>query len=217
MSNARLLIGCAAATCATLGLLTQALAQTDAALTTRLKARFEGDRSGACAVAAVFGPTGVQRALACAAPRKDGGPKRDDAFEIGSISTTMTAFLVADLIAAGTWTLDDPIEKHLPSGTRVPSQGDRKILVRDLLTHSSALPRLQRNFIPGNASDPYADMTEKDMLRGLATARLQGTIGGQADYSNLGVMVLSLAVARAHEADFDGESVTSAPELPTCA
>ena len=102
-------------------------------------------------------------------------------------------------------TLDDPIEKHLPPGTRMPSQGDRKILVRDLLTHSSALPRLQRNFVPGNASDPYADMAEKDLLRGLATARLQGTIGGQADNSNLGVMVLSVAVARAHQADFDGD------------
>jgi serine-type D-Ala-D-Ala carboxypeptidase/endopeptidase len=186
MSKARIFIGCAAAACAMLGLLTQALAQTEAALTTRLKARFEGDRTGACAVAAIVEPAGVQRALACASPRKDGGPTLDDAFEIGSISKTMTAFLVADLIAAGTWTLDDPIEKHLPPGTRVPSQGDRKILVRDLLTHSSGLPRLQRNLIPGNASDPYADMTEKDLLRGLATARLQGTIGGQADYSNLG-------------------------------
>jgi serine-type D-Ala-D-Ala carboxypeptidase/endopeptidase len=206
MSKARLLIGCAAAACATLGLLTQALAQTDAAFTTRLKARFEGDRTGACAVAAIVEPAGVQRALACSVPRKGGGPTLDDAFEIGSISKTMTAFLVADLIAAGTWTLDDPIEKHLPPGTRVPSQGDRKILVRDLLTHSSGLPRMARNFVPGNAGDPYADMTEKDLLRGLATARLQGTIGGQADYSNLGVMVLSLAVARAHQAAAGGGS-----------
>jgi serine-type D-Ala-D-Ala carboxypeptidase/endopeptidase len=206
MSKARLLLGCAAAACATLGLLTQALAQTDAALTARLKARFEGDRTGACAVAAIVEPAGVQRALACSAPRKGGGPTLDDAFEIGSISKTMTAFLVADLIAAGTWTLDDPIEKHLPPGTRVPSQGDRKILVRDLLTHSSGLPRLQRNFVPGNAGDPYADMTEKDLLTGLARANLQGTIGGQANYSNLGVMVLSLAVARAHQAAADGGS-----------
>ena len=205
MSKARLLIRCAAAASATLGLLAPALAQTDAALTARLKTRFEGDRSGACAVAAIVAPTGVQRALACAGPRKDGGPTLDDAFEIGSISKTMTAFLVADLIAAGTWTLDDPIEKHLPPGSRVPSQGDRKILVRDLLTHSSGLPRLQRNFAPGNAGDPYSDMTEKDLLSGLAAARLQGTIGGQAAYSNLGVMVLSLAVARAHHADFDGD------------
>ena len=127
MYKARLLIRCAAAVCATLGLLSQALAQTDAALTARLKARFEGDRTGACAVAAIVEPAGVRRALACASSRKDGGPTLADAFEIGSISKTMTAFLVADLIAAGTWTLDDPIEKHLPPGTRVPSQGNRKV------------------------------------------------------------------------------------------
>ena len=204
MSKARLLIRCAAAACATIGLLSQALAQTDAALAARLKARFEGDRTGACAVAAIVEPTGVRRALACAAPRNDGGPTLDDAFEIGSISKTMTAFLVADLIAAGTWTLNDPIEKHLPPGTRVPSQGDRKILVRDLLTHSSGLPRMPPNFNPRNAGDPYSDMTESDLLGALAAVRLQGTIGSQAVYSNLGMMVLSVAVARAHQGDFDG-------------
>lgn len=198
-------MGCAVAACATLGLLTPALAQTDAALGARLQARFEGDRTGACAVAAVVGPAGVQRARACAAPRKDGGPTLDDAFEIGSISKTMTAFLVADLIAAGKWTLDDPIEQHLPPGSRVPSQGERKILVRDLLTHSSGLPRLPPNFRPRNPGDPYADLTEKDLLSGLAESRLQGTIGGQAAYSNFAMMVLSLAVARAYPADFGGD------------
>ena len=205
MYKARLLIRCAAAVCATLGLLSQALAQTDAALTARLKARFEGDRTGACAVAAIVEPAGVRRALACASPRKDGGPTLADAFEIGSISKTMTAFLVADLIAAGTWTLDDPIEKHLPPGTRVPSQGNRKVLVRDLLTHSSGLPRLPPNFKPTDAGDPYASLTEKDLLSGLVAARLEGTIGGQAAYSNFGIMVLSLAVARAHQSDLGGD------------
>jgi serine-type D-Ala-D-Ala carboxypeptidase/endopeptidase len=203
--TARLLIRFAAAVCAALGLLSQALAQTDAALTARLKARFEGDRTGACAVAAIVEPAGVRRALACASPRKDGGPTLDDAFEIGSISKTMTAFLVADLIAVGAWTLDDPIEKHLPPGTRVPSQGDRKILVRDLLTHSSGLPRLPPNLNPTYTSDPYASLTEKDLLNGLVATRLVGPIGGQAVYSNFGMMVLSLAVARAHQSDLGGD------------
>ncbi len=208
MPKARTLRACAAAACASLVLLTPTSAQTDATLAARLKARFEGDRSGACAVAAIIEPAGVQRALACAAPRKDGGPTLDDAFEIGSISKTMTAFLVADRIAAGKWTLDDPIKKHLlrlPSGSQVPSQGERKILVRDLLTHSSGPPRLAPNFKPRNAGDPYADTMEKDLLNGLATARLQGSIGGQAAYSNFGMMLLSVAVARAHAADFDDD------------
>lgn len=205
MSKAGILKGCAAAAWATLGLLTPALAQTDAALTARLKARFEGDRTGACAVAAIVEPAGVRRALACASPRKDGGPTLDDAFEIGSISKTMTAFLVADLIAVGTWTLDDPIEEHLPPGTRVPRQGDRKILVRDLLTHSSGLPRLPPSLNPTYTSDPYASLTEKDLLNELVATRLVGPIGGQAVYSNFGMMVLSLAVARAHQSDLGGD------------
>jgi hypothetical protein len=61
------------------------------------------------------------------------------------------------------------------------------------------------NFSPRNPGDPYANLTEEDLLSGLAATRLQGTIGGQAVYSNFGMMVLSVAVARAHQSDFDGD------------
>jgi hypothetical protein len=114
--KAGILQGCVAAATAALGLLTSVQAQTGAALGVRLKARFEGDRTGACAVAALVGPTGVKRALACASTHKDGGPALDDAQEIGSIGKTTRALPVADLIAAGHWTIDDPTGKSRPHG-----------------------------------------------------------------------------------------------------
>jgi D-alanyl-D-alanine-carboxypeptidase/D-alanyl-D-alanine-endopeptidase len=187
------------ALCGTASLPAQAL--TDAELQQRLQTRFDGDRTGACVLAAVVSPTQVQRGRVCAAPRADGGPGFEQDFEIGSISKTMTAFLVADLVAAGRWTLDDPIAKHLPAGTSVPRQGQRQITVRDLVTHRAALPALPPGWVPKDPANPYASLTPAELLAALARTPLQGAIGQVASYSNFGMMVLSVAVARALAAE----------------
>lgn len=176
---------------------------TEERLAAVLEARFQQDRSGACVLAALVEGGQISRGRYCARPRVDGGPGADAAFEIGSISKTMTAFLVADLIAAGRWSLDDPIAKHLPAGTVVPRQGERQILVRDLLTHSAGLPSLPSRMRSTNPSNPYAEFSEADLLASLADVQLSRPIGSQAEYSNFGMMVVSLAVARAHGADFE--------------
>jgi len=56
------------------------------------------------------------------------------AFEIGSNSKPMTAALLAELIARGEVTLDDPIAKLLPAGTSVASFHGREITIRDIVT-----------------------------------------------------------------------------------
>ena len=169
---------------------------TEAELQQRLQTRFASDRTGACVLAAVVLPTQVLRGRVCAAPRADGGPGFEQAFEIGSISKTMTAFLVADLVAAGRWKLDDPIAKHLPAGHTVPRQGQRQITVRDLVTHRAALPPLPPGWVPQDPANPYASLSQPELLAALARTPLQGAIGQAASYSNFGMMVLSVAVAR---------------------
>ncbi|MET0519053.1 MAG: serine hydrolase domain-containing protein [Burkholderiaceae bacterium] len=168
-----------------------------------LAARFDGDRSGACVLAAVIDGGETRRARFCALPRNDGGPGFEQAFEIGSVSKTMTAFLVGRLIDAGRWSLDDPIARHLPEGTVLPRQGERQILLRDLLTHSSGLPALPARLHPKNPADPYADLSEADLLASLGEVKLERPIGSQASYSNFGMMVVSLAVARSLGGDFE--------------
>jgi D-alanyl-D-alanine-carboxypeptidase/D-alanyl-D-alanine-endopeptidase len=196
-------IGRAAALAAAL-LGSQAMAFiSNAQLQAQLEARFRNDRTGVCVVAAVIDGAQVTRGRYCALPRSDGGPGLDAAFEIGSISKTMTAFLVADLIAQQRWSPDDPIAKHLPPGTVLPRQGERQILVRDLLTHSAGLPALPSRLKAANAADPYADLGEKELLASLADVRLSRPIGSQAEYSNFGMMVVSLAVARAQGGDLE--------------
>lgn len=173
----------------------------DAELNAALAARFQGDRSGVCVLAAVIDAKQVSRARFCANPPgrecRDGGPSFEAAFEIGSVSKTMTAFLVADLIDAGRWSLDDPIAKHLPEGTVVPRQGERQILLRDLLTHSAGLPRLAPGVAMPQRADPYATHTEGEVLAALGRVQLNEPIGSKSAYSNFGMMVVSIAVARA--------------------
>ncbi len=179
-----------------------ALALDEAALTERLKARFLNDRTGTCVVAAVIEDSVVTRARFCAKPRNS-PPDYSTAFEIGSVSKTMTAFLVADLVAAGRWSLDDPIAAHLPTGAPVPRQGERQILVRDLLAHSSGLPTMPSRLAQASESDPYANLTEASLLASLGDVRLSRPIGSRPEYSNFGMMLVSLAVSRSYGDDFE--------------
>jgi serine-type D-Ala-D-Ala carboxypeptidase/endopeptidase len=170
---------------------------TAAGLQQRLDQRVQGDRTGLCVQAAVVQGPRVLRASACAGTRSSPPPAADAAFEIGSVSKTMLGALVAGLVADGRWSLDDPIARHLPPGTAVPSQGARQILVRDLLTHTAGLPALPPGMAPANPLNPYADLTEAVLLQALGRTTLSGTLGQTAAYSNFGAMLLSLAVARA--------------------
>jgi len=173
------------------------------ALQRLLASRFEGDHSGACILAAVIERGRSVRALHCAGTRKDAPPAMDAAMEIGSVTKTMTAYLVADLIERGVWSLDDPIAKHLPAGTAVARQGERQILVRDLLTHSAGLPSLPPGMASPNPANPYGSLTEAMLLDALGRVQLQRPIGSQVEYSNFGMMLVSLAVARSDGGSYE--------------
>lgn len=156
-----------------------------------LEARFAGDRTGACVAAAVIGEE-VRTAIHCAdkARRIDA----DTAFEIGSITKTMNGLLLAQLVEAGTLGLDDPIADHLPEGTKVPSFEGEPIRLRHLLTHTAGLPALPARFAPKRGDNPYADLTEAQLLGSLGDVTLTARPGTQFAYSNFGAMVLSTII-----------------------
>jgi CubicO group peptidase (beta-lactamase class C family) len=175
-----------------------AAAMADAELQSKLAQRFAGDRTGACVVAAVIQGTQVARASFCANDKARRPIDFDTAFEIGSITKTMTGFLVADLIAQGKWNLNDPIAKHLPAGTRVPQSGGQDITVAHLVTHTSGLPALPSRLKPRKEDDPYAELSAADVLASLADVKISRALGSQFEYSNFGMMVLSHAVTQAY-------------------
>ena len=157
-------------------------------------------REGQGLVVGVLEPGG--RRIVAEGP--DGGEPfdGDTVFEIGSISKVFTALLLADMANKGEVSLDDPAEKYLPEGATMPERGGKKITLRHLSTHTSGLPRLPDNMPFGDQEDPYADYTEAMMLEFLSRHELQRDIGGQPEYSNLGVGLLGYLLGRAAGSDY---------------
>ena len=80
-------------------------ANNEADLADTVAQRLSGDRSGTCMAVAVIA-TDVSRARVCADPKQITRIGPESAFEIGSISKTMTGTLLAELINAGKASLD---------------------------------------------------------------------------------------------------------------
>jgi serine-type D-Ala-D-Ala carboxypeptidase/endopeptidase len=140
---------------------------------------FRGDRISV-AVAAIDADGEVFAASA--------GMPADGRFEIGSVTKTMTATLLACLVGDGTVALDDPIGRWLDAGQNA------RITLEELATHTSGLPRLAPNQ-PRIRPNPYRRFTAERAEKGLrATTR---TPGSPRVYSNFGYQLLGLAIERA--------------------
>jgi CubicO group peptidase (beta-lactamase class C family) len=173
----------------------------DAELESSLAARYAGDRTATCIAAAVIDGGTVSRASLCADPTQ---PRSvDGAFEIGSVSKTMTASLLAELIGQGKIALTDPIARYLPAGTTVPMYQGAPILIEHLVTHTSGLPALPSNFDPADPDDPYADYTPEALIASLASVTLPHAPGAKWLYSNYGGMLLSYIVSQLAGSDFE--------------
>jgi CubicO group peptidase (beta-lactamase class C family) len=116
------------------------------------------------------------------------GLAEDARFEIGSITKTMTATLLASLVGDGVLGLDDEIGRWLDAGP----QGD--ITVEQLATHTSGLPRLAPNQ-PTDEENPYRDFTAERAEEGLRAAERTPDAGHE--YSNFGYQLLGLVLERA--------------------
>src|SRR5882757_1478225 len=154
--RARLLAFVAALSCAT-----PAFAISNDDLRATLEQRFKGDRTGACIAAGVIDDGTVATAYYCADSASQRPYDEHTAFEIGSITKTMTAALLAEFIARGEIALSDPIAKLLPQGTPVPSFNGREITIADIVTHTSGLPSVPPNYRPPDPNNPYAAATER--------------------------------------------------------
>jgi serine-type D-Ala-D-Ala carboxypeptidase/endopeptidase len=171
-----------------------------------LKKRFEGDRTGLCVTAAVIEADKVYKASQCADPKRAQHFTDATAFEIGSITKTMLAYLVADLIEQGKMKLSDPIALHLPEGTKVPewtTGGTKQLTIQQFVTHSTGLPPLPAQMGEGPVDNPYSKLTPKLLLASLSSASLQFEPGTRSEYSNFSMMVLSLAVTHTAKQDLE--------------
>lgn len=122
-------------------------------------------------------------------------PDGDTVYEIGSITKTMTATLLADAVLSNQMTLETPLASLLPGFTFSDRQL-QAITVGQLAEQRSGLPRLPSNLQPKADDNPYADYDADQLKSFLAGYTLPRQAGAAYDYSNLGFGVLGFALAQ---------------------
>ena len=132
------------------------------------------------------------------------GAGGDPIFEIGSVTKTFTAALLADLVGQGVLGRDDPVRRFLPDLAPRPARDGSEVTLAHLATHTSGLPRLPRNLkvTPANRHNPYASYTTADLLAGLSRCRPPESLPAPFVYSNLGMGLLGHILAEVLGLDY---------------
>ncbi|MGA7808097.1 serine hydrolase, partial [Bradyrhizobium sp.] len=128
-------------------------------------------------------------------------PDGDTVYEIGSITKTFTATLLAQAVLAGRVTLETPVAQLLPD-FRIPARGGKQITLGELGTQHSGLPRMPTNFWPQDPANPYADYDAAKLKAFLAGYQLRRDPGDAYEYSNLGFGLLGLALSQSESTSF---------------
>jgi CubicO group peptidase (beta-lactamase class C family) len=124
------------------------------------------------------------------------GVTPDSQFQLGSLTKTYTAELLALMAADGTVSLDDPAAKYLTPGQPLTRAGQIPITLRDLATHTSGLPRLSPR-VQEYSRDPYAHYSTRQLDAWLRRHPLTRPEQARYRYSNFGYALLGQALARA--------------------
>ena len=124
-------------------------------------------------------------------------------FEIGSISKTFTGIMIADEIVNDRMKLSDPFSKYLSKYTKVPTRNEREITIKDVVTHSSSLPRMPDNFKPANPNNPYADYKIEMAYEFISGVELDRDIGEKFEYSNLALGMLGHILELQYKKDYE--------------
>jgi D-alanyl-D-alanine-carboxypeptidase/D-alanyl-D-alanine-endopeptidase len=155
----------------------------------RMEARL-ARRDDTAAVVGLQTPDGVT--LTVWGERTPGVPADvGDAFEIGSITKTFTALLLADAVVRGEVGLDAPVRT-----LGVGALGRRgRYTLEQLSAHHAGLSRLPCNLAPADPADPYADYGRAQLAAAVQRCPLEGEPEQTFSYSNYGVGLLGELLA----------------------
>jgi CubicO group peptidase (beta-lactamase class C family) len=125
-------------------------------------------------------------------------PTINTLYEVGSISKTFTAALLAWFVNEGKVNLSDPITKYLPDSVAA-NPALKGITLLNLSNHTSGLIGIPANFEaqkPYQESNPYKSYTRDLLFAYLKTCTLRSEPGKKYAYSNLGVGLLGIILER---------------------
>ena len=125
-------------------------------------------------------------------------PTSQTVYEIGSITKTMTGFLIAQAIRDHKLNLDDDIRSHLPGTFSHLEFEGKPILVRHLVTHTSGLPANPPGIPDDGKANAYEQYNHKLLLTDLASIKLTRAPGSIFGYSNMGAGLCSLILEQVY-------------------
>ena len=111
----------------------------------------------------------------------------NDQFSIASITKSVTAAQVMQLVEAGELGLDDPVADHLPSDLDFDTNG---ATIRDLLSHRSGIPDYADTV--DLSADPLRFWTPAEVLAAIPAVRT--TAGEAYAYGNTDYLLLGLVI-----------------------
>jgi D-alanyl-D-alanine-carboxypeptidase/D-alanyl-D-alanine-endopeptidase len=123
-------------------------------------------------------------------------PDTNSEIRLCSISKVLTTDLLARLVANGTVTLDDPLQRYAPKGKGVPVFAlGQPIRLRNLATHTAGLPREVSSYPRNTPHFTFPDY--KLRWNWLQQQKPKTAPGTAALYSNIGFDLLGDALASA--------------------
>jgi CubicO group peptidase (beta-lactamase class C family) len=132
-------------------------------------------------------------------------PNAHTIYEIGSISKTFTATLLADAVNSGKISLGDPVSKYLPARIPLLQFDGVPVTIKMLSDHSSAIPRMPTNFETYSTDplNPYKNYGLEQLFTMYSTLKLTRTPGTTYEYSNLAVGTLGAILENIQKKSFE--------------
>lgn len=136
---------------------------------------------------------------------KAGLPDEHSLYEIGSITKTFTALLLADAVVNGEMKLDDPVNRYLPPAVPKLQFEGTPVTLKMLANHTAGLPRMPGNFETAvkDAADPYKFYGEAELTAFYIKFKLAKKPGTAYEYSNLGAATLGWILERFYKKNFE--------------
>ena len=117
-------------------------------------------------------------------------PTPQTPFFIGSLTKSITALAVMQLVEASKVELDAPVQRYLPWFHVADPQASAQMTVRHLLNQTSSLPLLPSELAMADFDDS-PDATERQ-ARAMSTLKLTRPVGSKWEYSNFNYNLLGL-------------------------
>lgn len=108
---------------------------------------------------------------------------------LGSVSKSITALAIMQLVEQGRIQLDSPVQQYIPWFQLADEKAAKEITIRQLLNHTSGISEYD-----GQQAISQGDQSLKKLVESLKVLHLKGSAGEAYQYSNLNYSILGAVI-----------------------